>query len=326
VLDYLRRLHHDGTKRIDTWLIKYLGVADTPYARLVSYKWLLGAVGRVMQPGCKMDNVLILEGPQDVGKSRTLSTLFGQQWTTDANLNLADANTPIVMAGKWVIELAELDSLSKADSASAKRWITTQVDTFRPPYGRRAIDLPRQCVVAGTVNFDSYLKDESGNRRYWPVKVPARIDIAGLRADRDQIWAEAFALYCEWERASKEAPDGLPAPWVVMPAEKHLFEIEQEARYEGDVYESMIAQFLIGKRRVTVEEIMGECLKLEVSKMTKPEQRRVGAAMKSLGWIRKRESKGARQWYYTLPDPVVENPPVSPDGVAQAETDDDAPL
>lgn len=326
VLDYLESLSHDGGKRVDTWLIRYLGVEDTEYARLAGYKWLLGAVGRVVRPGCKMDNVLILEGPQDAGKSRALSTLFGQSWTTDANLNLSDSNTPIVMAGKWAIELAELDSLSKADAASAKRWITTQVDTFRPPYGRRAIDLPRQCVVAGTVNFDTYLKDESGNRRFWPVKVAPHIDLSSLRADRDQIWAEAFALYREWERANEEAGGELPTPWQVMKEQKHLFEIEQAARYEGDIFESIIAQFLLGRDRATAEEIMFDGIKLEVSKASKAEQRRVGAAMKAIGWQRRRESTGARRWYYVPPEPVVERPAASREAVLACGDDDDAPL
>ncbi|WP_321914805.1 VapE domain-containing protein [Paraburkholderia sp. J11-2] len=326
VRDYLGSLEHDGVSRLETWLVDYLGVEDSEYVRLAGQKWLIGAVARVMRPGCKMDNVLILEGAQGAGKSRTIATLFGQQWTTDANLSLSDANTPIVMRGKWAIELAELDSLSKAGTAEAKRWITTAVDTFRPPYGRRAIDVPRQCVVVGTVNFDTYLKDESGNRRFWPVKVAGTIDLARLKADRDQIWAEAYLAFCEWERANEEAGGEMPSPWQVTRDEAPLFEVEQAARYEGDVMESLIADFIQHRGRVTVEEILFDCLKLEISKATKNEQRRVGSAMKALDWVRKRETTGARRWYYVPPEPALKPVVVPPSSLRRSAEDDDAPL
>jgi predicted P-loop ATPase/phage/plasmid primase-like uncharacterized protein len=326
VRDYLAGLQWDGVERLRAWLVRYLLVADSEYVQLAGFKWLLGAVGRVMKPGCKMDNVLILEGVQDAGKSAAFWTLFGRQWFTDANIVIGDKDAFAVMAGKWVIELAELDALSKSDSSQAKRFFTTAVDTYRPPYAKRAIDVPRQSVFAGTVNFDTYLKDESGNRRYWPVKTGARLDLRSLAADRDQIWAEAYKTYCEWETANAEAGGILPAPWQVLPAEKPLFSAEQEARYEGDIYETMIARFVAMLTKVTMEDILGDCLKLEIAKWTPNEQRRVGKAMKSLGWVRKRESTGNRDWYYTPPDPVDAPAPTSSAKVEQAEHDDDAPL
>ncbi len=326
VRDYLAKLQWDGVSRLRSWLTRYLLVPDSEYVQLAGFKWLLGAVGRVMKPGCKMDNVLILEGVQDAGKSAAFRTLFGQQWFTDANIVIGDKDAFAVMAGKWVIELAELDALSKSDSSNAKRFFTTAVDTYRPPYAKRAIDVPRQSVFAGTVNFDTYLKDESGNRRYWPVKAGAPLDLKGLAADRDQIWAEAYKTYCEWDAANAEADGLLPTPWQVLPAEKPLFSAEQEARYEGDIYETMIARHIAMLSKVTMEDILGDCLKLEIAKWTPAEQRRIGKAMKSLGWIRKRESTGNRDWYYTPPDPVDVPVPAVVATFAQAENDDDAPL
>jgi predicted P-loop ATPase len=327
VRDYLSSLQWDGKDRLRGWLSRYLLVPDSEYVQLAGFKWLMGAVGRVMRPGCKMDNVLILEGIQDAGKSAAFRTLFGQQWFTDANIVIGDKDAFAVMAGKWVIELAELDALSKSDSSNAKRFFTTAVDTYRPPYARRAIDVPRQSVFAGTVNFDTYLKDESGNRRYWPVKTGAPLDLQALAADRDQIWAEAYKAYCEWDAANREAGGILPTPWQVLPAEKPLFSLEQEARYEGDVYETMIARHIALLSKVTMEDILGDCLKLEISKWTPAEQRRVGKAMKSLGWVRKRESTGNREWFYTPPDPIEAPSTTStPVTFAQAEQDDDAPL
>ncbi len=327
VLNYLRALTWDNKPRVRTWLVDYLGVEDTPYARAVSYKWLLGAVGRVMAPGCKMDNVLILEGPQDAGKSRSIKMLFGEEWSMEANINLNDSDAVEVLGGKWAIELAELDALNKSDSAAAKRWITTQADVYRPKYARRAVRVPRQFVVVGTVNLDAYLKDETGNRRYWPVRVKPWIALAALRSDREQIWAEAYAMYCEWARENAEAGGELPTPWQVLNEEKPLFEAEQAARYEGDVYESVILGFLQHRPRVTMEEIAFDCLKIETSKITKPEQRRIGASMKALGWERKRESTGARRWYYVPPEePAVRNPPPGRAAPAADGSDDDAPL
>jgi predicted P-loop ATPase/phage/plasmid primase-like uncharacterized protein len=322
VLDYLRALEHDGVERVDTWLIDYLGVENTEYARLVGRKWLLGAVGRVMEPGCKMDNVLILEGPQGAGKSRAIKMLFSESWSTEASVNLGDPRSVELLRGHWALELAELDALNKSDSAAAKRFITTQVDTFRPAYARRVVKIPRQFVIVGTVNFDTYLKDESGNRRFWPVKVAPYVNLPALRDDRDQIWAEAFKLYGEWVSASAEAAGTVPAPWQVLPDEVPLFEAEQAARYEGDVFESLIAEFIQYRPRATVEEIMFDCLKLEISKSTKPEQRRVGSAMKSLGWVRKRESTGARRWYYE-PPPENAEAPAAPRGSIQRGDDDE---
>ncbi|WP_153100819.1 VapE domain-containing protein [Paraburkholderia hayleyella] len=316
VRDYLDGLRWDGTARLRTWLIRHALAPDTEYVRLVGYKFLLGAVGRVMKPGCKMDNLLILEGIQDAGKSGLFRTLFSERWFTDANIVIGDKDTFAVMAGKWFIELAELDALSKSDSSNAKRFFTTAVDTYRPPYARRAVDVPRQGVFGGTVNFDTYLKDESGNRRYWPVKVGASLDLPTLARERNQIWAEAYQVYLEWEAGNKAADGSLPAPWRVLPHEKPLFSIEQDARYEGDIYETMIARHLARHNKVTMEQILLDCLKLEISKWTPAEQRRIGKAMKSLGWVRKREATGTREWYYTPPDPVG----------MQAAHDDNAPL
>ncbi len=146
----------------------------------------------------------------------------------------------------------------------------------------------------GSVNFDTYLKDESGNRRYWPVKVGAAIDLKSLAADRDQIWAEAYDAYLEWQRENADANGTLPTPWQVLASEKPLFVAEQEARYEGDVYETMIARFLMGRSRVTTEDLLNDCIRLDTSKWTPAEQRRIGKALKSIGWERKRETTGAR--------------------------------
>lgn len=312
VREYLEGIKWDGTPRLSTWAAKYLMVADSPYVQLAATKWMIAAVARVMRPGCKADNVLILEGKQGWGKSTALEVLAGKQWYTNSPIRIGEKDSYAVMSGKWIVELAELDSLNKTDSSAAKSFFATETDRFRNFYGKRATDVHRQGVFAGSVNFDTYLKDESGNRRYWPLRVGGPIDLDGLRDDRDQLWAEAMHLY----RAG--------TIWHVTEDERPLFELEQAERYEGDVYEDKIGRALETRERITMEELLGDVLGLDTSKWTPAEQRRVGKAMKSLGWVRKRESKGKRGWYYVKEElPIV---------IATADTprapgeDDDSPL
>ncbi|KVG22980.1 VapE domain-containing protein [Burkholderia ubonensis] len=309
VREYLNGLEWDGVERVRAMPSKYLHVADSEYVQLAFMKWMIAAVARVVEPGCKVDNVLILEGRQGWRKSTALKVLAGKQWFTDTPIQIGNKDTYAVMAGKWIIELAELDSLNKTDSSAAKSFFATETDRFRNFYGKRATDVHRQCVFAGSVNFDAYLKDESGNRRYWPLRCGGLVDIDGIARVRDQLWAEAVHLYREG------------VVWHVTEAERPLFEAEQAERYEGDVYEDVIGKQLEYAARTTMEEILRDILKLDSSKWTLPEQRRIGKALKSLGWVRKRESTGSRGWFYVRdehePERVLE---------AVAAGDDDSPL
>ncbi|CAE6814899.1 hypothetical protein R69746_05790 [Paraburkholderia aspalathi] len=315
VREYLEGLVWDGTPRVRAWPARYLQVADSEYVQLAGMKWMIAAVARVMQPGCKADNVLILEGKQGWGKSTALEVLAGKPWYTNSPIRIGEKDTYAVMAGKWIIELAELDSLNKSDSSAAKSFFATETDRFRNFYGKRATDVHRQGVFAGSVNFDTYLKDESGNRRYWPIRVGGPVDIEALRRDRDQLWAEAVHLYRK------------RVIWHVTEEERPLFEIEQTERYEGDVYEDKIARAIEYSSRTTMEEILADVLKLDTSKWTLPEQRRVGKALKSLGWMRKRESTGKRGWYY-VPEEEAASTTVEPAAAVAvaAGDDDDSPL
>lgn len=305
VRSYLDPLKWDGVARCERWLIDKLGAEDTPYNRTVARKWLIAAVARVYRPGCKADNVLILEGEQGLYKSTALKVLGGE-WFTDAPFRLGDKDAYVVIRGKWIVELAELDSFNKAESTGAKLFFGQYIDRYRNFYGKRASDVPRQQVFAGTTNSDAYLKDDTGNRRYWPVKV-LRIDLEGLKEWRDQLWAEAVDLF----RSGAE--------WWPTSAEKGMFEAEQDARYVGDAYIGVIQKYLIGKSQCTMEEVLGDALKLDTAKWTKPEQQRVGRCMSEIGWIRKRDSKivdGKRPWIYVRPAT----------GPAAAAEVDDGPL
>ena len=220
VRDYLHALNWDGTPRLDSWLGRYLGVEDSPYVHAVGSRFLISAVARVERPGCKADQVLILEGPQGILKSSALQAL-ANPWFTDRISSLGSKDAAMEVAGVWLVEMSELDALTKASNSAIKSFVTRRSDRFRPPYGRHVIDHPRQCVFAGTINpLEGYLNDPTGARRFWPV-VCGDIDLETLVRDRDQLWAEARVRF----------QAGMPW-WLDTPELEALARPEQEARCE----------------------------------------------------------------------------------------------
>lgn len=283
VREYLKGLWWDGTPRIENWLADYMGADRTQYAGLVGSMFLIGAVARVMRPPVKVDNVLIFEGLQGLGKSTALKVLGGD-WFTDTPLVLGDKDGFQQLQGVWIIELAELDSFNKAESTKAKQFFGGQSDRYRPSYGRMTQTFHRQCVFAGSTNQDSYLRDATGNRRYWPVMC-TKVDADKLSEDRNQLWAEAFQLFC----------DG--ATWWPADEHKHLFEGQQEDRFEHDVWEEIVEGWLRGitKDRVLISEIMETALNMQAAQMKPPEQKRVGQIMAHLGWHKMRARVGGKR-------------------------------
>ncbi len=284
VRQYLAGLKWDGKERLPTWLHDYLGAAANEYTRAVGIKYLVGAVARVMRPGCKMDNVLILEGEQGRWKSTALAVLAGD-WFMDTPFTLGDKDAYLALRGKLIVEMAELDALGRAESSRAKAFFSSSSDTFRAPYQAWARTIQRQCVFAGTVNHGTYLRDTTGNRRYWPVKV-TRAELETLRADRDQIWAEAYARFQEG------------AKWWLQQDERQIFEHEQELRYVGDALEDKLREHLAGINETTMEQVLDQGLKLDVSKWTRAEQSRVGEVLQKLGWEKVRRATGRREYFY----------------------------
>lgn len=284
VRDYFAGLEWDRRPRLENWLHEYLGAAIDDYTRAVGLKFMVGAVARVMRPGCKMDNVLILEGEQGRWKSTALATLAGA-WFGDTPFTIGDKDAYQVIRGHLIYELAELDGFSRAESSRAKAFFSSTHDTYVPKYVAWAVKVPRQCVFAGSVNHGAYLRDTTGNRRYWPVRIE-RADIAALTADRDQLWAEALQRYREGAR------------WWVQEDELPVFSREQELRYVGDAFEDLIGDWLADRKETTMEKILADCLKLDHAKWTQAEQTRVGNVMQSLGWVRRRYTTGRRGYFY----------------------------
>ncbi|MCU1325141.1 MAG: virulence-associated family protein [Bryobacterales bacterium] len=199
VRHYLTGLRWDGEPRLDLWLTTFLGVVDTPYARKVAAKWTIEAVQRAMEAGCQADYTLVLEGAQGARKSSALRILAGSPWFSDDVTDIGSKDSAMQLQGKWIIELAELDAFKKTEATTIKAWLVRRSDFFRPPYGRRPADFPRQNVFAATTNKEDWANDDTGLRRFWPVRV-GEIDLEGLEANRDQIWAEAFLRYSEGEK------------------------------------------------------------------------------------------------------------------------------
>ncbi|MFJ4137880.1 VapE domain-containing protein [Pseudomonas fragi] len=295
VRNYLNKLEWDRVPRLDTWLTTVMGVAQSGYSAKVGKRWMISAVARVMRPGCKADSVMILEGGQGEGKSTAMSILGGD-WFMDTPFALGDKDGFQAIRGKWIIELGELDSFNKAESTKAKQFFSASTDTYRESYGRRTNDVPRQCVFVGTTNQDEYLKDATGNRRYWPVAC-TKVDLEQLREIRDQLWAEAMFCYKADEI------------WWVNRDETAMFSEAQDERFVVDEWEGPILTWLeesqIGET-TSGSEVLASALKLDFGHWGKPEQMRVGAIMHRLGWRRVRlpalAKSGQRPWAYKKPD------------------------
>ncbi|HXI44187.1 MAG TPA: virulence-associated E family protein [Bryobacteraceae bacterium] len=288
IREYLNGLVWDKIPRINDWLTLYIGVDPSEYARAVGAKWLIGAVARIFQPGCKNDTCLVLEGPQGLLKSTALRTL-AHPWFTDEIADLGTKDAALQVRGVWIIELAELDAMGRPEASRTKAFMSRSTDRYRPPYGRHLVEVPRESVFAGTVNHDAYLKDETGGRRFWPVEC-GTIRIDELRRDRDQLWAEALVRF----RARET--------WWIDSAElSALAAEEQERRYDEDAWQPLIEKWVEGREHVTLEQILRDCLDKQPRDWTHGDKTRVARCLRAIGWMRKRAPKddqGRREWRY----------------------------
>lgn len=235
VRDYLTGLVWDGVRRLDTLLVDYLGAKDTVYTRAVARKALAAAVARVMTPGCKYDYMPILAGPQGIGKS-TLLRLLGKRWYSDSLTTFEGKEASEMVQGTWINELGELNGLSRSETNAVKQFLSRAEDIYREPYGRRTGNYPRRCVFWGTTNDSEFLRDRTGNRRFWPVDVgvqPSTKNVfRDLENELDQIWAEA---YFYWQMGESLYLSGAAEAESVR---------EQEAHQECNAKEGVIREFV----------------------------------------------------------------------------------
>lgn len=287
--DWLDTLIWDGVPRIETWLQRYLGVEDKTITREFGRRWLIAAVARIYRPGCQVDSMLILEGGQGASKSSALRILAGDEYFLDTAIDVNAQRPAAALHGKWIVEWSELASLRAADTERVKQFVSVRVDNYRKPWGRRPVDYPRRCVLAGTTNSDRPLRDTTGNRRFWPVTVNA-IDLASLAADREQLWAEAVAAF----RGG--------AMWYLDTEELNVAACaEQEARRERDPWEEILSEYLTRPdRRVasfTTHGLLAFPLGVETSMMSRALETRIGAIMAKLGWKKRRPMIASSRTY-----------------------------
>ena len=227
----------DGVERVDTLLIDYLGASDTAYVRAVTRKTLCAAISRVLRPGCKFDSMLVLNGPQGVGKSTLIAKLAGE-WFSDS-LNLGDTKDKTAaekLQGYWILEIGELAGLKKAEVETLRSFLSRQNDIYRASFGKRATPHLRQCVFFGTTNAESgYLRDTTGNRRFWPVKTPggaAKHSWQLTNEEIQQIWAEALVYVKRGEKLYLDADM------------ETLAKTEQREAMESDEREGLVRVYL----------------------------------------------------------------------------------
>jgi len=301
VKDYLNSLTWDNTPRIEKVLSKYLGVKENTYTEAVSKKMLCAAVARVFEPGIKFDYVPILEGKQGIGKSTFIKTLAGQ-WFGD-NINSFKGKEAVeAMMGVWIVELSELEAFGKSEIEGIKSFISRTVDRARLAYGIHARQYPRRCVFIGTTNDVEYLKDDTGNRRFWPVKCEVdNINIKGLKRERDQLWAEAVTAYknneplflSESEEAMATQEQELRVPdegWVgaisvwldeLIPADYY----DSTYSRQGEFGEEMIGT--MKRNKTCTAEIWTECLGAPLKELNTSKRKQIGRAIRQIkGWER----------------------------------------
>lgn len=298
VRDHLNGLRWDGVKRVETWLLNYVKTPDTAYERFVGQSTLVSAVARVMQPGCQVDTMLVLEGKKGVRKSTVVRVLAYDKWYKDDSLNVAAGNNNLFMGllGAWLYEIPEMH-WNRSEASAIKAFLTKPRDDYREPYARQTVSVPRQCVFIGTVNpGSSSFFDASPERRFLPVVVKDYIDIDGLVRDRDQLWAEAVVMY----------KNGVKWHWTPSSEIASAIEEEQALRFEKDSMFGIVHKWLYETYReeVTVmqiaEVVQGDHFRPD--KVMRADQMRIGNILSELGWTRTRRNRGGvRTYYYARP-------------------------
>lgn len=304
IRDYLDRLQWDGTERVDRLFIDYLGADDDPYHRTTGKLTLLAAVTRAFEPGHKFDYVPVIEGGQGVRKSTFIEALAVQpEWFGELSSDFGDTARMVEsMQGRWILELAEMSGMNRSDVNDIKKFVTQTEDRVRLAYERSAANYPRQSIIMGSTNDDAYLRDDTGGRRFWPIRcnvhrVGGSIPIETLRGNLDQLWAEAVTIY---RQMRAEQPHGTLPLYLTDEAVRRHAERLQATRRIGNVWDDWAAQIdewadtpvpqgdgfdrseeKEPRDRLCALEIWTECLGF-TGKPTQQESHYIGNAMKLL--------------------------------------------
>jgi predicted P-loop ATPase len=238
-----------------------------------------------------MDTALILQGKQGVGKSSFFKVLTGEDWFDDSLGQISDKDERLKLHVTWFIEWAELESVFKRrDLASVKAFLTCSRDYIRPPYGRSVQAFNRPSIIVGTTNQDEFLGDSTGNRRFWVIPVQKPVDLHQLQQERDRIWADAVTLYKAGE------------PWWLSQSDEELSAALISEYQIGDPWQEAIAKYVAGLTVTTTEDLLRDCIKLDLDKQDRNHRMRAANILKHLGWIGERKSingKQKRVWVQT---------------------------
>jgi predicted P-loop ATPase len=288
--DELSAIVWDGTNRTYNWLVEATGCDDIEVNRQMGEKWLIQAVARAFEPGCKADCILILTGPQGAGKSTMFSTLASREYFSDTPIDIGSSNSYTQISRAWIYEVAELDSIRRSKNSAIKAFFSAQEDNFRPAYGRHAITQKRHVVFAGTTNNKQFINDDTGSRRYWPVKTK-KINLKWVKKNRDQLWAEAVAMYNAGET------------WFLDDT------MEAERREESMVYsqedpwlEPIRSWLQVNYSEITAQAVLEDALKVERSRLTRRDEMRVSKILQELGLSKVRtRANGERRYVWVKP-------------------------
>ena len=311
IKEYFATLSWDGVERIDTLLIDYFGADDSRYVREVTRKTLVAAVARIFKPGVKFDSILVLSGPQGMGKS-TFFAILGREWFSDS-LSISDMRDKTAaekLQGYWILEISEMNGIKKTDVETVKSFVTRQDDKFRQAYGVNVESHPRSCIIVGSTNSESgFLRDVTGNRRFWPVHVPG----TGAHhpwevTEVDQIWAEAIEYYKNGEElflkgeAAEEAyrmqqdamesddREGIVQDYLdrLLPDSWDTMDIYQRRAFLGNgEFETTGVTGTVERKKVCIMEIWCECFGKERQNLKKTDSYEMEAILNKIGGWRK---------------------------------------
>lgn len=340
--EWLRSLRWDGEGRLDGWLRAAYGVgaleedealvpssrrdemaAIAALYRAYARKWMIQAVARALEPGCKADSALVFVGPQGQGKSTSVEILAGESYYAPGHMGLDDKDNLMCLYKVWLCEWAELSQFKKAESETVKEFLSRKTDTFRPPYGRVTVDHLRHTVFFGTSNEPRFLKDPTGSRRFWPIFSPAIVNRAWLRENREQLWGEAVALFDAWVARGRDEAECL---WWLTREEEAVREDQSRTFEVDDVLEAEVAETLRGGHtEVTVQEVLRNLCdrKIPGVNMDRLGSERVGKCLRHLGCKEAKELRryvqGANggQRVYRVPAGILG--PVRPEPFSSAE-------
>lgn len=315
VKQYLQSLTWDGVKRVDTLLSVYLGAEDTAYTRAVMRKSLCAAVARAVSGGIKYDYMPIFTGPQGIGKS-TFLAILGKEWFSDSLTTFEGKEAAELIQGTWINEVGELTAMTKQETSAVKQFLSKREDIYRAAYGRRTERYPRRCVFFGTSNDSEFLKDATGNRRFWPVDVgvhPAQKSVwRDLPGEVDQIWAEAYvywilgeelflskeveALAFEQQESHRESSgkEGVILEFLERPIPSNWDQLDLQKRrmfWQGNLKLTDGVE-LIHREKVCAMEIWVECFNGEARYMKRADSVEINGILTSLkGWKRNKSKR-----------------------------------